>query len=342
MRAARIHAYGGPEELKVEDAPRPTPGPHDVLVEVHASSINPVDCKMRAGAMRGLLRFPLPLTLGLDLSGVVVEVGARCERLRPGDAVYASPHQRQIGTYAEYAVVDERHAAKKPRNLSHVEAAGIPLAGLTAWDCLTPLQAGQRALILAGSGGVGTLAIQLAKLRGAHVTATCSARNADLVRDLGADEVLDYTQVDYAEALRDLDLVLDALGEWTRCRKVLRRGGQLRTIVSGLPEATERHGPYLGPVTVGLAMARFKLGSVCSGVRVSNVLRAPSGDNLAAFTALLEAGHLRPVVDRVFPLDEIAEAHRYSESGRARGKIAIAVRPEAAAREGVGSATAHA
>lgn len=326
MRAARIHAYGGPEELRVEEAPQPEPGPRDVLVEVHAASVNPIDCKMRGGAMRGILRYRRPFALGLDLSGVVVEVGRKVERLKVGDEVYASPNQRQIGTYAEYAVVDERHTGRKPTNLTHAEAAGIPLAGLTAWDCLVPLKAGQRVLILAGSGGVGTLAIQLAKERGAHVITTCSARNEQLVRELGADEVIDYRQQEFTDVVSGLDMVLDALGCWSESRRVLRRGGHLRSIVSGLPQATKRYGPYLGPLSVGLRMASFKLTSILLGVRTKNVLRTPSAANLDELTRRIEAGTLAPVVDRTVPLDEIAEAHRYSESGRARGKIAIAIR----------------
>ena len=330
MRALRIHAYGGPDQLRLDDAPRPQPGPRDVLIEVHAAGINPVDCKMRGGAMRGFLRWRLPQTLGLDLSGVVVEAGERCTRLKVGDAVWASPHHRQIGAYAEYAVVDERHADLKPASLTHAEAAGIPLAGLTAWDCLTPLRAGQRALILAGSGGVGTLAIQLAKERGATVWTTCSGRNAELVRSLGADEVVDYTQQDVTAVCRDMDLVLDALGDWAACRTMLKRGGHLRTIVSGLPELTKRRGPLLGPLSVGARMAGFKLGSCLRGVRVANVVRRPSAEGLAALRERVDAGTLRPVVDRTFPLERGVEAHTASESGRARGKLVFAVRGEGA------------
>ncbi|MEZ6187541.1 MAG: NADP-dependent oxidoreductase [Planctomycetota bacterium] len=326
MRAACIRAYGGPEELRVEELPEPRPGPRDVLIEVHATSVNPVDCKIRAGAMRGILRKAFPLTLGLDVSGVVREVGKRCQRLKPGDAVYASPHHSQIGTYAELAVVEEAHVGLKPPSLSHTQAAGIPLAGLTAWDCLTPLRAGQRALILAGSGGVGTLAIQLAKERGAHVITTCSARNADLVRTLGADEVIDYREQDFADVLEGVDLVLDALGDWSHAKRPLRRGGHLRTIVSGLPEATERYGPYLGPLTVGVNTLGLLLGSRLCGVRAASVLRRASAANLDELSRRVEAGALRPIVDRVLPLDEVVAAHEYSESGRARGKIVLALR----------------
>lgn len=326
MRAACIHAYGGPAALHVEERPAPEPGPRDVLIEVHATSVNPVDCKLRQGAMRGVLRYPMPLVLGFDVAGVVLAVGSECTRLRPGDAVYASPDQHQIGTYAELAVVQEAHTAKQPAGLSHTEAASLPLAGLTAWDCLEPLQAGQRALILAGSGGVGSLAIQLAKERGAHVITTCSPRNDALVRSLGADEVIDYTRQDFRDVLSGVDLVLDALGSWSACRQVLRRGGQLRTIVSGLPPATYRWGPYLGPLTVGLKILGFQLTSLLQGVRTKNVLRQASAAHLDELSKRIAAGTLRPVLDRVMPLEEVVAAHRYSESGRARGKIVLAVR----------------
>jgi NADPH:quinone reductase-like Zn-dependent oxidoreductase len=330
MKAARIHAYGGPDEFRIDDVPRPKPGPRDVLIEVHASSVNPVDCKMRGGGMRGILRYRLPLTMGFDVSGVVVEAGDKVTRLEPGDAVYSSPHQRQIGTYAEYVVVDERHVGLKPSAISHAEAAGIPLAGLTAWQCLDGLQPGQRALILAGAGGVGTLAIQLAKERGAHVATTCSARNVDLVRELGADEVIDYTRQEFQDVLSGYDLALDALGgpALGHCRRVLRRGGRLSSIVSDLPTATKRFGPYLGPLSVGLRLASFKFTSLLAGVSVRNVLRTPSAADLDQLTRRIEAGTLKPLVDRVFPLEEIAEAHRASEAGRARGKIVISVRGE--------------
>lgn len=323
MKAARIHAYGGPEEFRVEEAPRPIPGPHDVLIEVRAAAVNPVDCKMRSGYMRAFLRYSLPLIMGLDLSGVVVEVGAKCSRLKVGDEVYASPGPKQIGTYAEFAVVNEEHVGLKPSNLTHLEAAGIPLAGLTAWDCLQGLKAGQRVLILAGSGGVGTLAIQLAKERGAEVITTCSARNSELVRGLGADQVIDYTQQDFGEVVSELDMVLDAIGDWGPCRRAIRRGGSLRTICSGLPEAARRWGPYLGPLVVGANLLSFKLGSLPTGVKIGNVLRRPSAESLAELTKRIEAGSLRPVMDQVFPLEEIVAAHERSESGRARGKIVI-------------------
>ncbi|MBX3273367.1 MAG: NADP-dependent oxidoreductase [Sandaracinaceae bacterium] len=331
MRAARIHEYGPPEALRVEEVPRPAPGPRDVLVEVHAASVNPVDYKIRSGAQRALIHYRLPWILGLDFSGVVVEVGAAVARFRVGDEVYGSPTHRRPGTYAEYLCVDERQAAHKPTNLTHLEAASIPLVGLTAWDALVVkgrLRAGQRALIHAGSGGVGTLAIQLAKALGAHVATTCSERNAELVRSLGADEVIDYRAQRFDEVLSGYDFVLDALGGEERVRsfRVLRRGGRLATMIGGFPEAAEKYGPWRGaPVAIGGLVAVTLRGLLMHGVTVHHVLREPDGRLLEPLTRLLEDGAIRAVIDRVYPLAEIAEAHRHQETGRARGKIVIDV-----------------
>ncbi|MCA9609375.1 MAG: zinc-binding dehydrogenase, partial [Myxococcales bacterium] len=222
MRAARIHAYGAPDVLQVDEVPDPEPGPRDLLVEVHASSINPVDYKIRSGGQRALIHYRLPWILGLDFSGVVRKVGAKVTRFQVGDEVYGSPTHRRPGCYAELLCVDERQAARKPRNMTHAEAASIPLVGMTAWGALVVqgrLRAGEKALITAGSGGVGSFAIQLAKSLGAHVATTCSARNAELVRSLGADEVIDYREQRVEEVLSGYDYVLDALGGEERERE---------------------------------------------------------------------------------------------------------------------------
>lgn len=339
MRAARIHRYGPPEVFQIEDVPDPEPGPRDVLVEVHASSVNPVDYKIRSGGQRAIIHYRLPWTLGLDFSGVVAAVGRKVKRLQVGDEVYGSPTHRRQGCYAERVLVDERAVAIKPRNLSHREAASIPLVGLTAWDALVVkgrLRRGQRALIHAGSGGVGTFAIQLAKDLGAHVATTCSARNEELVRSLGADEVIDYRERRFDEELRDYDFVLDALGGETRERsfRVLRRGGRLATMIGGVPAATKKHGVALGLVVAGARLTSVTLrGRLIHGVQVHHVLRESDARLLAPITQRIEAGVIRAVVDRVYPLEEIADAHRYSESGRARGKIVIDPRMASGAGE---------
>jgi alcohol dehydrogenase len=329
MRAARIHQYGPPEVLTLDEVPDPSPGPRDVLVRVHAASVNPVDWKIRSGGQRALIHYRLPWTLGLDFSGEVIAKGDRVTRFEVGDHVYGSPTHRRPGTYAELLAVDERAIAKKPTNLSHEEAASIPLVGLTAWDALITkgrLAKGQKVLVHAGSGGVGTFAIQLAKSRGAYVATTCSEKNQALVRSLGADEVIDYRSARFEDTLSDFDLVLDALGGETRERSlsILKRGGRLTTMIGGFPAATKKHGVVLGALVAVFTIASLMLRAfLFHGVRVHNVLRASDGRLLESITALIEEGSIAPVIDSVMALDEIVAAHHHSESGRARGKIVI-------------------
>lgn len=334
MRAARIHRYGSPDELRIDDVPRPDPGPDDLLVEVHAASVNPIDCKIRSGGQRGAVRLRLPAILGLDVSGVVAAAGRRVRRFKPGDAVFSSPTHRGPGTYADYTLIHQDQAAPKPATMSHEEAATIPLVGLTTWQCFESarLRAGQKVLIPAGSGGVGSFAIQLAKARGAVVTTTTSARNVDLVRSLGADRVIDYGKERVEVAVKDQDVVLDTLGHEHQAPalSVLRRGGCLVSIVGGLPEATARYGPNLGLLVTGLGMVRLRMEGLRRGVRATMVVRDPDGAQLAEIGRLCDSGAIRAVVDRVYPLEQIAEAHRYSETGRVRGKIAIRLRPSGA------------
>ena len=332
MRAARIHQYGPPDVFQIDDIPVPDVGPSDVLIEVHAASVNPIDWKIRSGVQRGIIRYKLPHVLGLDVSGVVSAVGDKVTRFAVGDEVYSSPNFKRDGTYAEFTVVDESELAHKPANLSHQEAATIPLVGLTAYQCLVTksnLQSGERVLILAGSGGVGSFAIQLAKALGAEVTATCSGRNTELVSSLGADHVIDYTVETVHERPRDFDLVMDNLGgtERNNIRNVLKRGGRLPTIVGGIPKETKRFGPNLGSIVAIAKLVGFIVSTrLIRGQKVHYVLRKADGLQLAEITRLIEEEKIRAVVDKVFPLEDVAEAHRYSETGRARGKIVIAVR----------------
>jgi len=336
VRAARIHEYGPPDVFRVEEVPPPVLRPRDVLVEVRGSSVNPVDYKIRFGGQRALIHYRLPWILGLDFSGVVTAVGEKVTRFAVGDEVYGSPTHRRPGCYAQQVAIDERQAARKPRNLTHHEAATIPLVGLTAWGALVVqgrLKAGDKALIHAGSGGVGTFAIQLAKALGAHVATTCSARNESLVRSVGADEVIDYRTQKFEEILEDYDYVLDAIGGETRERsfRVLRRGGRLATMIGGFPAAAKKHGPALGAlVALGGLVSLSLRGPLIHGVSIHHVLRDSDARLLDPITALIEAGKIRPVIDRVLPLDAIAEAHRYIETGRARGKIVIDPWPEPA------------
>lgn len=334
MKAATIHRYGSPDVLTLEQVPRPVIGSRDVLIQVHATSINPVDWKIRSGNQRAIIHYKLPWILGMDVSGVVVEVGSQVKQFRPGDEVYSSPTHKRLGTYAQYVAIDEHAVAHKPKNLTHEEAASLPLVGLTAWEALVTrgrLQSGQQVLIQAGSGGVGSFAIQLAKHLGASVISTCSSRNVQLVRDLGADQVIDYTQQNFWDVLRNIDLVVDVLGgkDLLRSRQVVRRGGRISMVTASLPKHTQRWGVPLGFLVTVWEILSFVLWSrLRYGISVSLIVRPPSGAILREITNLVEAGAIRPLVDRVFPLEEIVAAHEYSESGRVRGKIVVSVSPE--------------
>lgn len=332
MRAARITAYGGPEVFSIDDdVPAPTPGRGQVQVAVHASSVNPIDTKIRAGAFRAALRYELPRALGMDLSGVVSAVGDGVTRWQVGDEVIASPGPKTPGTYAEVTVVEQSELGRKPANLTHAEAASLPLAFLTAWQALvdkSKLAEGERVLVQAGAGGVGTLAIQIGKHLGAHVITTCSARNAEFVRSLGADQVIDYRAEPWHEVARDVDVVLDALGlpEARKARKVVRKGGRIVGISVGLPERVKKVGPVLGILGTGVALACAVTGSRLRGIPSRFFTRRPDGAQLDMLAELCERGAIRPVIDTIYPLDRIGDAHRHSESGRVAGKLVIATR----------------
>ncbi|MEM9073340.1 MAG: NADP-dependent oxidoreductase, partial [Myxococcota bacterium] len=323
MKAARIHQYGDPDVFQIEDVPAPTCGPRDVLVKVHASSVNPIDYKIRMGGQRAVIRPNFPAILGMDLSGVVEAVGEKVTRFAPGDEVIASPSHRRMGTYAELIAVREDELARKPPSISHEEAASLPLVALTAWDALVGmcnLKADQRVLIQAGSGGVGSIAIQLAKHLGAEVFTTCSPRNFELVESLGADRPIDYRTQDYQSEAAGVDAILEAIGgeHVSRAVRTVRRGGRVAAITAGLPTYTAAYGPALGfGAVVGTTIGRMTSAYVCRGVVLRMVTRSPSGANLQAIADLVDEGAIRPVIDRVFPLDEIADAHRYVETGRA-------------------------
>ena len=329
MRAARAHDYGGPEVLSVDEVEVPEPGSGEVRVRVHASSVNPVDAKIRSGAQRAIIRYTLPRTLGLDLSGVIDALGPGVDRFRVGDEVWGSPSHTAGGCYAEYAVVPAAQLGLKPPSLTHAEAAALPLVALTAWEALVvkaKLGIKERALVHAGAGGVGHVAIQIAKSLGAEVITTCSTRNVAFVTEMGADRVIDYTQADYDAVLEGIDVALDALGGEHRARtlSVMRRGGRMACIVGDIPRFVERHGPTLGLTCAVSDMARFVLRARLShGVKVSQVVRSPSGRLMDELAQLVHTGQLRPEIEAELPLDDIAEAHRRIETGRTRGKLVI-------------------
>jgi NADPH:quinone reductase-like Zn-dependent oxidoreductase len=298
MRAVSARAAGGPEVLELVELDKPAPGPVEVLVRVHAAGVNPTDWKARARG--GTLAGTGPFVPGYDVSGVVEAVGPGVRMYAPGDEVFGMPlFPKPPGAYAEYVVAPPRHFARKPASLDHVTAAGLPLAGLTAWQSLVDfadVQAGQRVLIHAAAGGVGHLAVQIAKARGAYVIGTASAAKHDFVGGLGADEVIDYTAVDFATAVSDVDVVLDTIGGdyVAKSRSVLRAGG----------------------VYIALTAVETE----------DFLLVEPDHAGLLALVDLVERGQLTVAVDSTFPLAEAAKAHERGETGRAQGKIVLTVR----------------
>lgn len=310
----------------------PVPGAGQVLVEVHAAGVNPLDVRIRSGEFKLFLRYRMPLVLGNDVAGIVTAVGSGVGWIRVGDEVYARS-QNAVGAFAELIALDEADVAPKPTNLSMPEAASVPLVGLTAWQALVErarLQAGERVFVQAGSGGVGSFAIQLAKHIGASVATTVSAANTDLVVDLGADVVIDYRRQDVAAVLADYDVVLhsqDAKGLDTSLR-ILRPGGRLISI-SGPPDpafATQVGAPwFVRPILCAIS-APTLLRARRRKVDYRFLYVRADGAQLEAITSLIEAGAIRPVIDRTFPFDSTGDALAAVESGRSRGKVVVVVR----------------
>jgi alcohol dehydrogenase len=307
-------------------------GPMDLLIRVHAASVNPVDVKTRNGQLKTLLKYRFPLVLGNDLSGVVADVGAQVTRFKRGDAIYARLDKDRVGTFAEFAVVREGAAALKPINVTSEEAASLPLVALTAWQTLVEvghLAAKQKVLIHAGSGGVGSVAIQLAHHLGATVFTTVGQRNVELVKRLGADVAIDYRRARFEDVARDCDLVLDSAGGDTllRCFESVKPGGVVVSIGS-TPSAAFARSWGLNPIIV-LAikvMSRKATAAARShNARYEYLFVRADGEQLREITRLVESGAIIPLVDKVFPLDQLRDALAYSESGRATGKVVIKV-----------------
>jgi len=349
MKAVFIERFGDNGVVRFGDVPEPTPGPTELLVQVHAASVNPLDFKIRSGKLRQVIEFELPLVLGNDLSGVVRSVGSAVRGFRPGDAVFARLDKRRIGAFAEYAVVDVAHAARKPDRSSHVEAASVPLVGLTSWQALDlgGVRAGHKVLIHAGSGGVGSIAIQLAKQRGAEVATTTSAPHEALVRSLGADHVIDYRSQRFEEQLSDYDFVFDTIGGDTLLRsfRVLRRGGVLVSVAS-LPNARFARSwgmPSHLVWILGILGWRVSAAARRHGVRYEYLFMKADGKQLGELGALIEQGLLKPVVQRTFPLERGADALAFVESGRAEGKVVIEIvpAPSSAASDAAGAERAQ-
>lgn len=332
MKAFFINRYGKSDVLTSGDLPEPTLHDDDVVVQIHAAGVNPVDNKIRSGEFKLLLPYKMPLILGCDLAGVVVRVGARVRRFKVGDEVYARADDDRIGTFAEFIAIKEDSLALKPANLTMEEAASMPLVALTAWQTLVDkgkLKKGQKVLIHAGSGGVGTIAIQLAKHLGATVATTASAANANMLKGLGADIVVDYKKDDFSIRLKGYDLVLDTQGGETlkKSLSVLKLGGKLIGI-AGPPDpdfAKQRGANGLVSLVMRLLSYGIRKAARRSGTSYAFHFMTANGRQLAEISKLIEAGHIRPVVDRVFPFSETKQALDYVETGRTKGKVVIKV-----------------
>ena len=304
MKAVRIHDYGGPEVLKLEDIPRPQIAPDEVLIRVHAAGVNPVDWKIR----EGYRNVPLPLTPGWDVAGTIEQMGAEVTDFTPGDAVYSYFNLDRPGAYAEYVAVPAAHVALKPKSVDFAQAAAIPLAALTAWQGLFDhggLTKGQKVLIHAAAGGVGSFAVQLAKYKDAHVVGTASRQNLQFLHDLGVDEAIDYTRTPFEDVVDAADVVLDTIGGETQARswQVLKKGGILVSIVQ--PPSQQD--------------------AEALGVRAASFVVQPNGHQLAEIGGLVDAGKVKPVVQAVMPLTKVQDAQVLSQAGHARGKIVLQV-----------------
>ena len=308
MKAVRIHGFGGTDALKYEDAPIPEPKEDEILIRVIAAGINPFDVDLREGYIKSLT---FPLTLGLDVSGVVEKAGAKITRFKKGDAVYAFLNYIEQGGYAEFAIAKENWVSPKPKSITHQEAASLPVAACTAWLALVEkanLGAGQTVLIHGGSGGVGSLAIQIAKARGARVVATASASNQELLKQLGADQAIDYKATKFEDVVKDVDVVLDSVGGDTLARSygVIKKGGIVVSLVAEVDQkALDAHG----------------IRGVAIGVK-------PNANRLAEITKLIDAGKLKPMVSQVFPLSQATKAQEAAATHHTRGKIVLKVADE--------------
>jgi NADPH:quinone reductase-like Zn-dependent oxidoreductase len=331
MRAFVLKRYGGPEATELRDVPKPEPGPREVLIRVHAAGLNPVDYKTRSGGLRPIQSYSLPVVMGNELAGTVVARGAAAARFVEGDRVFARVAKETLGAFAEYASVDQALVARLPASLDFESAAGVPLAGLTALQCLRDeleVKSGQRIFISGGAGGVGAFAIQIAKWLGAEVATTASARGEALVRSLGADRVIDYTRERFETTLRDLDGAFDLIGGDTLARsfEVVKRGGKVVSI-AGMPEpqtALKDLGRGAGLAALFWVLSlRTRLQAYRHGVRYRYVFMHPSGSELAELASLIDAGKLKVILDRVLPFDQIGAAMAYLEQGRAKGKVVV-------------------
>ncbi|HHT7141000.1 TPA: NADP-dependent oxidoreductase [Bacillus cereus] len=329
MKAMIIDKYGK-VPMRMAEVPIPEINEHEVLAEIYAASINPIDFKIRDGKVKMLLKYEMPLILGNDFAGVIIKVGSKVTRFKVGDEIYARPRKNKIGTFAEYIAIHEDDIALKPKNLSFEEAASIPLVGLTSYQALhniMQLQKDQKILIHAGSGGVGTFAIQLAKIMGATVTTTASEAGANLVKSLGADEIINYKTKKFEDMLTNYDAVFDTIGGTTleKSFNIIKSGGNIVS-VSGMPNAQfgkEFGSGFFKTLLFSLASKKLTALEKKHNARYSFLFMKPSGDQLRTIANYIEAGKIKPVIDRVFPFEDAQKAMEYSEAGRAKGKIIV-------------------
>ncbi|HUA81891.1 MAG TPA: NADP-dependent oxidoreductase [Dyella sp.] len=333
MKAFVIDRYSKKDPMRIREMPRPEVRDDDVLIEVHAAGVNLLDSKIKSGEFKLILPYRMPLVLGHDVAGIVIQVGSRVRQFKVGDEVYSRPPDHRVGTFAQFIAVNENDVALKPKNITMEEAASIPLVGLTAWQALVEnaqLNKGQKVFIQAGSGGVGTIAIQLAKHIGALVATTTSSANTDLVRRLGADIVIDYKKNDFEKVLQNYDLVLNSQDATAleKSLRTLKPGGTLISI-SGPPDpvfAEAIGAPWFVRTIIGLLSSGVRKKATHRHLRYAFLFMRANGPQLREITRLVESGAIHPVIDRVFPFESTNEALAYVEAGRAKGKVVIKIK----------------
>jgi len=330
MKAFSISRYKKESPLELVDLPEPIVKDHEVLVEIHAASVNLLDSKIKSGEFKLILPYKMPLVLGHDVAGIIVKTGAKVKNFKVGDEIYSRPSDFHIGTFAEFISIDEKDIALKPKNLSMEEAASIPLVGLTAWQALieqSNVQKGQKVFIQAGSGGVGTFAIQLAKYMGATVATTASEKSFEVLKNLGADVLIDYKTQDFEDALIDYDIVLNSQDNKTleKSFEVIKPGGKIVSI-SGPPTpifAEEHRLPWYVKLATRFLSSKIRKRAKKQNVNYSFLFMTANGKQLSEITHLIETGKIKPVIDKVFAFEKTNDALQYIESGRAKGKVVI-------------------
>lgn len=333
MKAFIAKRYSKEDKLQLVELPEPAVKDNEVLVQIHAASINQIDNKLKSGEFKLILPYKFPLILGHDVAGIVTKIGSKVSRFKVGDEIFAQPAVFKIGTFAEYIAINETDVSLKPKNISMEEAASIPLVGLTAWQALIEkanLKKGQKVFIQAGSGGVGTFAIQLAKHLGATVATTTSASNIDLVKSLGADIVIDYKKDDFETMLKDYDVVLNSQDTKTleKSLRILKPNGKVISI-SGPPDvdfAKQMDSPWYLKLIMKILSSGINGKAKRLGVNYSFLFMRANGNQLTEISALINNGVIKPVLDKVFPFEQTNEAMTYVESGRAKGKVVVKVK----------------